>query len=158
MSYDIVVYYGYNIMSLKAVVKKHYFFVLLNILSIVLLNVWIFKSCIKVNSSLTSIIMDFSALLTCVYSLVRVAQSLGGDFKIMDMVTVYYASLFFLFSWFMKACYLAWDYVWGTENDIFNLAISVTVFVTLLVNFYTTERVNIDNLEKIESFDDSDLR
>ncbi|MFN0048457.1 MAG: hypothetical protein ACKVOU_04980 [Cytophagales bacterium] len=110
----------------------------------------------KVNSSIGSIIMDFSALLTCVYSLVRVAQSMSGDFKIMDMVTVYYASLFFLFSWFLKALYLTWDYLWGTEYDIFNLSVSVTVFITLLVNFYTTEKVNIDNLEKIESFDDYD--
>ncbi len=143
-------------MRFKTVVKKHYFFVLLNVVSIALLNIWMFKSCTKVDTSITSIIMDFAALLTCVYSLIRVTQSLSGNFKIMDMVTVYYASLFFLFSWFMKALYLSWDYFWGKEYDTFNLGISLTVFVTLLVNFYTTEKVNVDNLEKIKSFDELD--
>lgn len=141
-------------MLINAIIKKHYFFVVFNVVSILLLNVWIFKGCTNINTSLISIIMDFSALLTCIYSLIRVAQSLGGDFKIMDMVTIYYASLFFLFSWFIKALYLTWDFLWGSAYDVLNLSIAITVFITLLVNFYTTEKVNIDNLEKIETFND----
>lgn len=143
-------------MSFKIAFKNHYLFVIFNIISVVLLNIWIFNSCTKVNSNLTSIVMDFSALLTCVYSLIRVAQSFSGDFKVIDMITVYYASLFFLFSWFLKMCYLAWDYFWGRENDLFNLIISCIVFTTLIVNFYTTEKVNMDNLNKIKSEDNEE--
>ena len=95
--------------------------------------------------------MDFSALLTCMYSLIRVGQSLNGNFKIIDMVTVYYASLFFLFSWFIKMLYLIWDHFFVQNHDDMNLITSIVVFITLISNFYTTEKVNMDNLDKIES-------
>lgn len=135
----------------SAFIKKHYLFLSLNIVSIILLNIWIFKSCMDVNSSITSIIMDFFALLTCIFSVIRVSQSIRGDFKIMDMVTIYYASCFFLFSWFIKMLYLVWDHFWVKDHNDFNLIVSIVVFITLLVNFYTTEKVNMSNLDKIES-------
>lgn len=138
-------------MALKRAIKKHYIFVLLNFISIVLLNIWLFKSCTDVNSSITSLLLDFLVMVTCVYTLVRVVQSLGGNFKVLDMVTVYYASLFFLFSWYLKFLYLIWDFFWAKNYSLFDIAISGTVCFTLSINFTITERLNIKNLDKIES-------
>ena len=130
-----------------------YFFNLFNGVSILLLIVWLYKSCSDPSTGFTSIFMDFSALLTCLFSLVRVNQSLKGDFKVLDMVTVYYASLFFLFSWFMKMLYTVWDHFWSSlqKPDDFKMIASIIVFITLLINFYVTEKVNMDNLDKIEA-------
>jgi hypothetical protein len=130
-----------------------YFFNLFNGASILLLIVWLYKSCSDSSTGFTAIFMDFSALLTCLFSLVRVNQSLKGDFKVLDMVTVYYASLFFLFSWFMKMLYTIWDHFWSSfqKPDDFKMITSIVVFITLLINFYVTEKVNMDNLDKIEA-------
>lgn len=131
---------------------KHYFFAFFNAISIVLLSIWLFKSCTNLSSSFTSIFMDFCALVTCVYSVIRVNQSRKGDFKVLDMVTIYYATLFFLFSWFLKMLYIIWDRIWVAHSqDDFKLVASVVVSITLLINFYVTERVNMENLDKIEA-------
>ena len=131
---------------------KHYFFAFFNGISVVLLAIWLFKSCSDLNTTFTSIFMDFSALITCLYSIIRVNQSRKGDFKVLDMVTIYYATLFFLFSWFLKMLYIIWDRIWVAHSqDDFKLITSVVVFVTLLINFYVTERVNMENLDKIEA-------
>ena len=69
----------------------------------------------------------------------------------LDMVTVYYASVIFLFIWFTKMLYLLWDRLYTQHHDDLNLGISFMVFLTCIVNFYTTEKINMDNLDKIES-------
>jgi hypothetical protein len=129
----------------------YFLFIAMNIFSSLLLFVWIYRNCLNPNSTFTSIVMDFFALITCIYSVIRVRQSRKGMFKVIDMVTIYYASLFFLFSWFLKTLYLIWDYCWTTHPDTYKLMITATVSVTLLINFYVTEKVNMDNLDKIEA-------
>jgi hypothetical protein len=138
---------------MNKVIKKHYIFFVLNIIAIVLLNIWIFKSCLKVNTSIISIVLDFLVLITFIYSLIRVAQSVNGQFKVLDMVSIYYASIIFLFSWYVKFLYLVWDLIWGHQFDILDLVIAGFVCLTLSANFVVTERENIKNLDKIESMD-----
>lgn len=133
------------------ILKSHFGFTLLNSMSAVLLVAWIFKNCLNLNTTFTSLCMDFMALVTCIYSLVRVNESIKGNFKILDMVTVYYLSLFFLFSWFLKLLSCCWDYFWTPRSDPFNLTVTAVLFITLLVNFYVTEKINMDNLDKIEA-------
>jgi hypothetical protein len=131
--------------------KNRLVYIFLNAFSILLLGIWLFRSCINLEVSITSLFLDFLVMITFIYTIVRVTQSLKGDFKVMDMVTLYYASLFFLFSWLTKAVSNFYDFLYVPQYDLLNLFISVFVFVTLFVNFTVTEKINLDNLEKIES-------
>lgn len=137
-------------MRYKNIPFKFYSFALLNITAISFLFVWLCKSCANLDTTFTSIFLDFCALITCIYTLLRVSESRKGDFKVLDMVTIYYAALFFLFSWFLKMLYLIWDRLWGTQLDDFQLVTAVVVSVTLLINFYVTEKVNLQNIDKID--------
>ncbi|MDX2188524.1 MAG: hypothetical protein SFY32_01560 [Bacteroidota bacterium] len=138
-------------MPVKTVFKKHVIFSSINVISILLLIVWIFKSCLNINSTFIGITMDFSALMTCMYSIIRVGQSLKGKFQALNMITIYYASMFFSFVWLVKMVYLIWDHFYLKVHDDVNLAISVVVFITSVINFFTIEKVNLDNIEKIKS-------
>jgi hypothetical protein len=131
--------------------KNRLVYIFLNAFSILLLGIWLFRSCINLEVSITSLFLDFLVMITFIYTIVRVTQSLKGDFKVMDMVTLYYASLFFLFSWLTKAVSNFYDFLYVPQYDLLNLFISVFVFITLFVNFTVTEKINLDNLEKIES-------
>lgn len=143
--------FGSTMMRIKNIPYKFYGFTFLNLIAISLLFVWLVKSCANLNTTFTSIFLDFCAMITCIYTLLRVSESRKGDFKVLDMVTIYYAALFFLFSWFLKMLYNIWDSLWGVHQDNFQLATSVIVSVTLLINFYVTEKVNLQNIDKIDA-------
>ncbi|TAF73584.1 MAG: hypothetical protein EAZ53_12070 [Bacteroidetes bacterium] len=126
-------------------------FIGINIFSVALLSFWIFQKCLSMDTNFSTLIADFLALITCFYAMIRIIESKNGNFHVMDMVTIYYASLFFVFWWFTKLVYNFWDFMWGTKYDAYGLLTTGIVFFALLINFYAAEDQNMQNLDKIES-------
>lgn len=74
---------------------KNFLIILINCVSVMMLSYWMFNKCLSVETNFSTLIADFLTLITCFYAMIRIIESKNGKFHVMDMVTIYYASLFF---------------------------------------------------------------
>lgn len=136
--------------------KKFPLFYFFNFLSVGLLCIWLYIRCIDIHTGYTAIVLDMIVLILCFSALFRVSDAIRGKFKPFQMVSLYYGSIFFLFSWLIRLVSLIYDAYFLKKSNTTEIGIAGFVFITLIINFYISEKINIENIEKIESGDNGD--
>ncbi|MDX2196458.1 MAG: hypothetical protein NW207_08570 [Cytophagales bacterium] len=137
-------------MSIFIMIKKKFGFSVVNCLACMLMIWWLFRECIDINSSFTIVALDFVGLLVCIFSFIRMRESMNGMYKVLDMCTIYYASIFFMFFWFIRLLVIGWNIVYRHESDMLELVVVLIIFINMVSVFVHIEKENFNNLDKIE--------